>query len=192
MIPVKKCKCKNCRTLFLPDPRNATRQKFCTKPQCRKASKKASQDKWLKQPENQNYFCGPENVKRVQQWRAEHPGYWRRKQSADNIALQDSLISQPAENKKNTDELHRTALQDLLIAQPFVMLGLIANFTGTALQDDIDTTLCRLQQLGRDIADHHINGNKGGHYYGVEKPYPAPTAAPGTVTVQLGGPATGP
>ncbi len=135
MIRIKKCKCKNCHTLFLPDARNATRQKFCSKTECRKASKKASQDKWLKKPENQDYFRCPENVKRVQEWRKANPGYWHRKPSKTEIALQDPLIRQPFENNKNTDKLQSTALQDLLIAQPFVLLGLIVNFTGTVLQD---------------------------------------------------------
>lgn len=191
MIHIKKCKCENCHTLFLPDPRNATRQQFCTKSECRKASKKASQRKWLKKPENKDYFRGPDHVKRVQQWRADHPGYWHRKSAMDKIALQDPLNGQVAERNKDTAELHKTALQDLLNAQPFVMLGLIANFTGIALQDDIDITLRRLQQLGQDIADHHINRRKGG-LYDVEKSYPAPTATPGPAAVQLGGPATGP
>ena len=191
MIRIKKCKYKNCHTLFLPDPRNVNRQKFCRKPECRKASKKASQAKWLKKPENADYFRSPENVKRAQQWRAEHPGYWRRKPVADKIALQDLLMSQPVKINKDTHKLRETALQDLLIAQPYVLLGLIANFTDIALQDNIDSTLRRLQQLGRDIADHYINRNKGG-LYGVEKSYPTPTTTQCTPAVQLGRSAIGP
>lgn len=191
MMRVKKCKCKNCRTFFSPDPRNAKRQKFCGEPECRKASKKESQRKWLNKPENKDYFRGHQNVLRVQQWRAEHPGYWRRSKTSAEIALQDPLTGQLPENIKNTPQLNENALQDLLIAQPFVLLGLIANFIGTALQDDIDTTLRRLQKLGRDIAEHHINYNQGGHY-GAQKSYPAPTGAPGPPPIQLGGPPAGP
>jgi hypothetical protein len=191
MIRVKKCKCKNCHAFFYPDPRNAKRQKFCAKPECRRASKKESQRKWLNKPENKDYFRGPENVRRVQQWRAQHPGYWSRNKTSSEIALQDPLIGQPPENKENTPKLNETALQDLLIAQPFVLLGLIANFTGSALQDDIDTTVRRLQKLGQDIAEHLINYNKGGHY-DAQKSNPAPTGAPCPSPVQLGGPSAGP
>jgi len=145
----------------------------------------------LKKPQNADYFRNPENVKRVQQWRAEHPGYWRRKPAAAKIGLQDPLMSQPSEIKRDTHKLQETALQDLLIAQPFVLLGLVANFTDIALQDNIDSTLRRLQQLGRDIADQHINRNKG-DLYGVEKSYPTPTTTPCTPAVQLGRPAAGP
>jgi hypothetical protein len=191
MIRIKKSKCKNCHTFFHPDPRNAKRQKFCGEPECRKASKKESQRKWLNKPENKDHFRGPENVERVRQWRAAHPGYWRRNKTKAKIALQDPLTSQPAEKIEDTSKLHEIALQDFLIAQPFVLLGLIANFTGSALQDDIDTSVRRLQQLGRDIAVHQINSNKGGHY-GTQKSYPAPTGAPSTAPVQLGGPSVGP
>jgi hypothetical protein len=191
MRPVKKRKCKHCRTFFLPDARNATHQEYCCKAECRKASKRASQRKWLKKPENRDYFRGSENVRRVKQWRSAHPCYWRRKPSKSKTALQDLLIVQPAENNKDTDKLASTALQDLLTAQPFVLLGLIANFTDTALQDNIDITLRRLQQLGRDIAQHYTTCSKGG-LYGIEVSYPSPTCAPCASTVQLGRPATGP
>jgi hypothetical protein len=191
MILIKKCKCKNCHTFFCPDSRNARRHKFCGKPECRKASKKGSQRKWLNKAENKDYFRGPENVRRVQLWRAEHPGYWRRNKTTTEIALQDPLIGQPSENIENSPKFNETALQDLLIAQPFVLLGLIANLTGSALQDHIDTTVRRLQKLGRDIAEHHMNCNKGGHY-DDEKSYPASTGASYTPPVQLGGPSVGP
>jgi hypothetical protein len=188
---IKKRKCKHCHTFFLPDARNARHQQYCWKAGCRRASKAASRRKWLKKPENQDYFRGPENVRRVQQWRAAHPGYRRHKRSTSKTALQDLLIAQPAENNKDTDRLESAALQDLLTAQPFVLLGLIANFTGTALQDNIDITLRRLQQLGRDIAHHYTTCSKGG-LYGVKISNPSPTGAPGAATVQLGRPATGP
>ena len=182
MRPTQKRKCKHCHTFFLPDARNARHQQYCGKAECRQASKTDSQRKWLQKPENRDYFRGPENVRRVRQWRVAHPGYWRKKPSATQTALQDLLIVQPAENNKNTAKLAPCALQDLLNAQPFVLLGLIANFTGTALQDDIDSTLLRLQQLGRDIAHHYITRSKGG-LYDVKVSYPTPTGASGAAAV---------
>ena len=191
MIRIKRCKCKNCHTFFYPDPRNAKRQKFCTTPECRIASKRQSQRKWLNKHQNKDYFKGPENVLRVQQWRGRHPGYWRRKHNTDKITLQDPLTVQLIENKEDTDKLPATALQDLSITQPYVLLGLIANLTGTALQDDIDTTVQRLQQLGRDIAAHQIHCDKGG-FFGVEKSYHAPSSTPCAGPVQLAGSPVGP
>ena len=147
MGAIKKKRCKHCKKLFIPDPRNAGRQNYCSEPECRYASKKDSQRRWLSKPENRDYFCGPENVARVQNWRKANPGYWRKTQKA----LQDPLIGQPPVNIDDTSELECGALQDLLNPQPSVLIGLIASFTGLALQDDIAKTVRRLQQLGQDI-----------------------------------------
>jgi hypothetical protein len=136
--------------LFTPDARNATRQRYCSKPVCRKQSKAVSQQRWLQKPENRNYFRGAEHVQRVQRWRAAHPGYWRRAQRSP-VALQDSLITQVAVNAANCHPTPKDALQDLLILQPAVMVGLIAQLTGCALQDDIARAARRMQQLGNDI-----------------------------------------
>ena len=70
-------KCLNCDDLFDPDVRNRIRQHYCSKPDCRHASKLASQAAWLAQPQNVDYFCGPVHVQRMQAWRLAHPGYRR-------------------------------------------------------------------------------------------------------------------
>jgi hypothetical protein len=163
MAEIKRKKCCNCNKLFRPDPRNINRQKYCRQPKCRKVSKAASQQRWLQKPENQDYFRGPENVERVQQWREANPGYWQSKRKNKQDALQDPLISQPTENNNDNVKFAHDALQDFLIAQPPVLLGLIANFTGTALQDDIAMTIRRLQKLGQQIANNSTR-SKGDHY----------------------------
>ena len=147
MRAVKRNKCRNCGELFVPDARNRDRQKYCFKPECRKASKAASQRQWLNKPENQDYFRCPDNVRRVQQWRKDNPGYRRRQKRNRTVALQDSLNAQDVENTSNN---HQNALQEVLIMQPSVLIGLIANFTGIALQDDMVETLLRLDgRMGR-------------------------------------------
>ena len=96
-------KCLFCGLFFRADPRNAKHQNYCSEPGCRKASKAASRRAWLTKAENQDYFRGPENVARVQAWRAEHPGYWRRPKGQRRIspeaslALQDLCPPQPIE-----------------------------------------------------------------------------------------------
>lgn len=156
---IKKKKCKHCKKLFSPDPRNAKRQKYCDKPECRKASKKDSQQRWRSKPENREHFRGPDNVARVQQWRKDNPGYWKKTKTA----LRDPLIEQPAVNIDDTVESANSALQDSLIAQPAVLIGLIAHLTDFALQDSIAKTLRRLQQLGQDILNSATQ-TKGGQY----------------------------
>jgi hypothetical protein len=150
----RKIKCQHCNRLFVPDPRNAGRQLYCELAECRKASKAASQQRWLQKEENMNYFRGPINCRRVRAWRQAHPGYWRRAK-ADPVALQDPLIEQAVDIKRNTPKLEKDPLQDLLIMHPNVIIGLIANLTGSALQDDIAFSVRRLQQLGRDILNPH-------------------------------------
>jgi hypothetical protein len=153
----KKIKCRHCKRLFVPDCRNRIRQRYCQNPDCRTASKAASQQKWLQKPENQDYFKGPLNTQRVVQWRKQHPGYWRR--SKRRHALQDRFNTQASEIDKDNADF---ALQDLLNSQPAVILGLISNLIGSALQDDIAQTLRRMQQSGQDIL-YCQPAAKGGH-----------------------------
>ncbi len=164
---IKRKKCCHCGGLFVPDARNAKRQRYCAKPECRKASKVASQRRWLRKPQNQDYFKSPENVARVQQWRKDNPGYWRRGRQKSPDALQDPLISKPIKIIEQNGYFSGTALQDSIIMQPAVMIGLISNFTGCALQDDMVNILRRLQQLGADII---YASSKGGHH-DCQKPY---------------------
>ena len=166
-------KCKHCGRLFLADPRNATRQRYCSKPECRKASKASSQKRWLQKPENQDYFRGPDNVERVQRWRKAHPGYWRRKPKNKPTALQNSLNLQLTENNDNRDDFVSPALQDFLILQPAVFIGLISQLTGYALQEDIAMVARRMQQLGNDILNsQHKGGNHGRKTSNLSSAYP--------------------
>ena len=52
---------------------------------------------------------------------------------------------------KDKSQITNNALQDLLLAQPPVIIGLISNFIGSALQEEIASTLLRMQQFGQDI-----------------------------------------
>src|SRR5712692_9783474 len=149
--PLTQRKCKHCQTFFAPDPRSAKRQRHCSKPECRQASKAASQHRWLQKPGNRDYFTGSTNVERVRQWRRAHPGYWRRQGSRVPHALQEDLTPQEPQKQSPNEGLTPYALQDVFFMQPAVVVGLIAHFTGLALQEDIAATARRLQQLGHDI-----------------------------------------
>lgn len=143
----RKCKC--CRKLFRPDPRNRHHQYYCSAPTCKAASKAASQARWLGRPENRDYFRGPVHVARVQAWRSRHPGYWRKGRDVES-ALQDVLTAQPIGSAGKTDDIAGSPLQELLSPQPAVLIGLIAHLVGP-LQDDIARTASRLLRLGNDI-----------------------------------------
>ena len=144
----RKCKC--CLKLFRPDARNRRHQRYCSAAACRAASKVASQARWLATPENQDYFCGPVNVARVQAWRSRHPGYWRKGRRVGS-ALQDLSMARVIDSIGETDNSVGSPLQDVLTAQPAVLIGLIAHIVGTPLQDDIVRITDRLLRLGQDI-----------------------------------------
>jgi hypothetical protein len=169
--------------LFIPEARSGSRHKYCSKPECKKAGKAASQKQWLSRPENRDYFCGPDNVRRVQEWRKRNPGYWRRKRPGTQDALQETLPAQAVENNSNKRQVSKIALQDSLIMQPAVLLGLIANITGNALQDDIAATLLGMQKLGMDILNQSPQ-TKGGDHDSKDTNYTA-TSSAGSRGLQL-------
>lgn len=53
---IRKRTCKHCKAFFDPAPRNIGRQHYCSQPPCRQASKAASQRRWLRKPQNRDYF----------------------------------------------------------------------------------------------------------------------------------------
>jgi|APDOM4702015023_1054809.scaffolds.fasta_scaffold07851_2 hypothetical protein len=142
----RKCLC--CGEIFRPDPRTGRRQRYCGKAACRQTSHRASQRRWLSKAQNRDYFRGPVHVARVQAWRQAHPGYSKRVLPASGAALQDECHAQGVESNKNCADL---ALQEIISAQPLVLLGLIAQFTDSALQDDIAAASRRLIELGQDV-----------------------------------------
>ena len=149
-------KCRHCKELFRPDPRNRRTQKVCSEEPCRRAGKAIRQRLWLKKPENRDYFRGPTNVERVRAWRERTPEYWKRGGQKPAIALQDALKAQDAEI---LEESVGFALQDVLTNQPLVLIGLIAQITGTTLQDDIAKTTQELLRLALDI----VGSKESGH-----------------------------
>jgi len=156
-------KCRHCGELFQPDRRNLRHQKYCSQPKCRQASKAASQRRWLGKPANRDYFRGSINVQRVRTWRAAHPGYWRRCGAKPRSTLQEDSPLEVIETQKDSASLVSAALQEVFSAQPLVLLGLIANLTGSALQEDIAHTSRRLLRLGQDILGGGVPPIGGGN-----------------------------
>jgi len=182
-------KCRHCREFFRPDPRNRAKQKYCSKAVCRKASKKASQEKWLAKPENRNYFGGPEHVHRVQQWRKQNPGY-RQKKCSSQKPLQDHSTEKTTIQQGDSKKLSGNALQDLCFDYHPVFLGFLAHLSGSVLQDEIAHFGLRLQQLGQDILTESSTF-KGGHYGSQQTSGPAAHGSPDSVPVQLDRPSPG-
>jgi hypothetical protein len=157
------CKCLHCREFFLPSPNNRRTQRYCSKAECRKASRAAAQAKWLNKAQNRCYFRGPENVERVRQWREGHPGYWRKKRPPLQDALQDLAPTQVTEEElvrvheedvsrggcgslSQSRSLDGNALQDLAGVQVPLLAGVVSLLIGDALQD-------RFAVFARELVD---------------------------------------
>jgi hypothetical protein len=166
---IRRRRCKHCDDLFKLDPRNLKRQKFCRKSECKEASKRYSQQKWLLKPKNNDYFSGPENVIRVQQWRQQNPDYRTRKKSEKTCplikgALQETLSPNTTINEGFPNDLMQTALQDSLSAKTLVIIGFDVQLDKTALQDIIDFTDQGTVKLVPDVLKKLIDQKKEVQY----------------------------
>ena len=162
------CKCLHCREFFVPCSNNRRTQRYCSKAECRKASKIAAQAKWLNKPQNRCYFRGPENVERVRRWRERHPGYWRKKRPPPADALQDlapielSQIEPVTLNEvglvaddfivcKPSMPATAGALQDLATVQVPLLAGVVSLLIGDALQDRFAVFARQLVDRGKRV-----------------------------------------
>lgn len=134
--PVKKNKrrrCLSCQKLFYPHPRTRRLQKYCAEPQCRAASKKASQQRWLQKPENRDYFRGPQHVSRVQAWREEHLDQGQ-KRSKTGRSLQETIMGQRVDRNEKSSALE---LQEMIEVQPMESVPENGFLVLSALQDSM-------------------------------------------------------
>jgi hypothetical protein len=127
----KRRRCLHCRQLFHRHPRTRTQQKYCSAPTCRGASKKASQQRWLRKPENQDYFCGAQHVNRVQAWREKSPKY-RPESPLRDRPLQEMIVGQPVDG---LEELATLALQEMIEPEVRESIDEIGLLGPSALQD---------------------------------------------------------
>ena len=149
---VSRRKCRCCNEFFRPDYRNGHHQMYCPAEECRRASKAGSQRRWLRKSANRDYFRGPDNTRRVQEWRKRNPGYWQRKSSGtENNESASRPTSNPDQSSCNVRTQSSLALQDVCPLQDPVVIGLISMLTGSTLQEDIASTARKLQACGRDI-----------------------------------------
>ena len=144
-------KCLHCGEKHIFDPRNRGRQHHCSKPECQRASKAASQRRWKGKPENKNYFSGVENCERVRQWREAHPGYWRKRKLRKEVALQETLKLESLNDEEVTPPGVFGTLQDVCQPQPALIVGLISIITGCTLQEDIAASARWVLNHGEDI-----------------------------------------
>ena len=146
----RKRKCHHCGEGFIASPQNAQKQHYCSASECKKASKRAANNRWV--GKNPDYHSGATAVARVKGWRVVNPGYWRPKtESLERSTLQDDCITEVVDDKQKSAALKHFALQDDSNSQAFVVLGLIAILTGGTLQDDIAQSCRALHKQGRQV-----------------------------------------
>ena len=146
----RKCRC--CKSFFRPDHRNGHHQQYCSAPACRHASKQASQRRWRQTKSGRDYFRGAQEVRRVQEWRRAHPGYWRRQKSQSGTGQDpDNKAVNPEQTSCNVPGSALRTLQDIYLTQHPAFVGLISMVTGSTLQEDIATTARLLLIRGQNI-----------------------------------------
>ena len=142
--------CHHCGVGFVPKPHNHSKQHYCGATECQAMSKRVSQARWRRK--NPDYHSGPVAVQRVQQWRAQNPGYWRtQKVPLAKRPLQDNCISQTVDEQRDDATLEEIALRENCITQLPLILGLISTLSGFTLQEDIDRFGRELHKKGRQI-----------------------------------------
>ena len=150
--PPTRRKCRCCSKFFAPDPRTEDRQRYCSQPACRQASKKASQRRWARKDGNGDHFRGPNEVRRVQAWRRDHPGYWKRKTpSSQSTQPVEDQQANPAQSSRNAPRALPFALQEDCLSENPAFIGLISMVIGSTLQEDIAATTRQLLLRGRNI-----------------------------------------
>ena len=154
----RKCLC--CRRVFTADYRNDYHQRYCSRPDCRQASRVATQRKWRRKAENRDYFRGAEEVRRVQEWRQSHPGYLKKKSPHSQEG--QPVDSQPVNSEQrscNVPSSPLPPLQDLCLTQNPAFVGLISMVIGSTLQDDIAATARQVLLRGQNILGLKVPGN---------------------------------
>jgi hypothetical protein len=136
--------CRHCRRRFLPDYRNEYHQRFCGRPECQDASKRCSQRRWLRKPENRNYFREPDNALRVREWRSRHPHYWKphahacTRQEPPASAQAVQTVTSPPPSAMGT-------LQEVCRSKVTLLTCLVSRLSRSTLQEDIAS--CANQML---------------------------------------------
>lgn len=130
--------CAHCGSKFPINARIGARHRHCSAPECRRASKRESQRRWLGKPENAGYFKGPANALRAKLWRAANPK--KRPQTQRTIQrLMDSALAAA---------LKSCGVQDLSERHLALVLGLVSRLARGREQETIAREIRRLMFEG--------------------------------------------
>ena len=181
MKPDAPLNCLHCNRTFMPDCRHRLTQRYCEKPKCKRARQAASLERWRQKPENAGFWRGAWNVERVQEWRAQHPEYWKRGKRRKAVALQNAMeltevVPRHLEKTDMDENCVTKRIPRLLEEQSPVMVGLIAQLTGSTLQNAIGEMTLRLFETGRAVMGHEPESNYENRKENTQRPATAASA----------------
>ncbi len=158
-MKIKKKKCQHCHCYFLPDKYNRHIQEFCTKDECRHASKIASRRKYRLKPENRTPEKRRKESARVKIWQNNHSDYKKAQKKAkikfceyvlrDIAPAQKSVLRDIAQLKKEV-----SAIPDLkrnIYYYQCVTAGLAGTLSGDILREIIGGQLDRYYDIGNRL-----------------------------------------
>ena len=151
-MPRDRRKCPHCKVFFRPTPSARHHQRYCSAGACQRARKAANNAGFRQR--NPGYFQGPLQVERVRQWRAQHPGYWRRPRGSAAAPVETApalqVVSPTEVLAVQVAGLHQqvVALQAVSTQQVAMMTGLTAHLTGVALPAELGAVLGQWYAVG--------------------------------------------
>jgi hypothetical protein len=162
--------CQHCHKPFTPDPHNAWHQCFCYAAECRSASKRHSQWKWLKKNVAAN--CGTENMNRVRDWRKEHPKSSKRRKPHRDLHITATATETSPQKQSisiRIEDRSRGALQDFAFSKqpPNAEITLVVT---SALRDFVQAA------PGKRYFLHRFRGKPGSNG-GRKEPRSVPSQA---------------
>ena len=160
----RKRKCRSCGESYMPDAHHFRDQDFCSRPECRKASKQDSQRRWYYSPKGAVYRDPEYNRQRVREWRGAHPDYARLTGGRPRRASPPIGTLKPFDGKALAVSIAGGALQDSILSQPVVVAVLIAMLAGKALQEMIVTPPGILYVRGQHIPGMNPGGRPEGNH----------------------------
>jgi hypothetical protein len=118
-------------------------------------------------------------VRRVQEWRRAHPGYWKKQQSRSGRGQDiDNQPVNPEQTSRNVPRSDLRTLQDFCLTQDPAFVGLISMVTGSTLQEDIATTARHLLLRGQNILGLKVPGQSSATTPSLYEEASAPTGSP--------------
>jgi hypothetical protein len=152
----KKIRCRNCGNYFYPDKFNRHHQRYCSRLECKKASRFASAQRYRNKKSRDKKFRRGES-ERVKCWQRNNPNYWKNRRKSSKKAEKNKVLRDIA----RVEKLHSDVgvLRDIANLQNIVMEGLIVTLTGDVLRDDIGAFIRQMYDKGQDVSGKAPEGS---------------------------------